>query len=210
VEVLGEEAHSSTPQKGVDAIVAAAHVILALQSLASRETDPGEAVAVNIGSVHGGQGPRNLLADRVTLRGLVRASDPALRADLPDRVRRIAHHAAAALRARCEVQVTPFLPYVANDPALTERFVAAVGAALGRDRVQHLAGPRLVGESFFAYSERVPSVFAFLGTGNPAKPGTTWPSHHPRFDLDEDALAPGVLALADAALDLLRDEGSSR
>jgi amidohydrolase len=210
VEVLGEEAHSSTPQKGVDAIVAAAHVILALQSLASRETDPGAAVAVNIGSVQGGHGPRNLLADRVTLRGLVRASDPALRAELPDRVRRIAHHAAAALRARCEVQVTPFLPHVLNDPALTERFVAAVGAALGRDRVQRLAGPRLVGESFFAYSERVPSVFAFLGTGNPAKSGTTWPSHHPRFDIDEDALAPGVLALAAAALELLRDGGSSR
>ena len=207
VEVLGEEAHSSTPQKGVDAIVAAAHVVLALQSLASRETDPGEAVAVNIGSVRGGQGPRNLLADRVTLRGLVRASDPALRADLPARVRRIASHAAAALRARCEVEVTPFLPYVLNDPALTERFVGAVEAALGRDRVLRLPTPRLVGESFYAYSERVPSVFAFLGTGNPAKPGTTWPSHHPRFDIDEDALGPGVMALAAATLELLRPAG---
>ena len=104
--------------------------------------------------------------------------------------------------------MTPFLPHVVNDPALTERFVTAVGAALGRERVLRLSGPRLVGESFFAYSERVPSVFAFLGTGNPARPETTWPSHHPRFDLDEDALEPGVLALAAAALDLLRPEGA--
>ena len=208
LEVLGEEAHSSTPQKGVDAIVAAAQVVLALQTLASRETDPGQAVAVNIGSIQGGQGPRNLLADRVTLRGLVRAADPQLRAELPARVERIAHHAAAALRARCEVRVTPFLPHVVNDPALTERFVTAVGAALGRERVLRLSGPRLVGESFFAYSERVPSVFAFLGTGNPSRPETNWPSHHPRFDLDEDALEPGVLALAAAALDLLHPEGA--
>jgi amidohydrolase len=209
VDVLGEEAHSSTPQKGVDAIVAAAQVILALQTLASRESDPAVAVAVNIGFVQGGHGPRNLLADRVTLRGLVRASDPVLRAELPDRVRRVVEHTVAAFRARCEVQVTPFLPYVVNDPALTERFIASVGASLGRDRVQRLSIPRLVGESFFAYSERVPSVFAFLGTGNPAKPGTIWPSHHPRFDIDEDALAAGVLALAGATLDLLGPAGTA-
>jgi amidohydrolase len=203
VDVLGQEAHSSTPQKGVDAIVAAAHVILALQTLASREIDPTEAVAVNLGSIQGGQGPRNLLADRVTLRGLVRASDPALRAELPERVTRIANHAAAALRARCEVKVIPFLPPVHNHPALTERFIAAAAAALGPERVLRLPLPRLVGESFFAYSERVPSVFAFLGTGNPAKPGTLWPSHHPQFDIDEDALESGIVALTAAALDLL-------
>ncbi|MGH2353175.1 MAG: M20 metallopeptidase family protein [Chloroflexota bacterium] len=210
LDVLGEEAHSSTPQKGADAIVAAAHVILALQTLASRETDPTAAVAVNLGTIQGGHGPRNLLADRVALRGLVRASDPALRAELPERVARIAGHAAAALRARCEVQVTPFLPYVQNDPALAERFITAVSAALGPARVLRLAQPRLVGESFFAYSERVPSVFAFLGTGNPARPETQWPSHHPRFDLDEDALEHGILALSAATLDLLDSGTASR
>ena len=78
-------------------------------------------------------------------------------------------------------------------------------SALGPARVLRLSLPRLVGETFYVYAERVPSVFAFLGTGNPARPGTTLPSHHPRFDLDEDALAPGVLALAAATLDLLGD-----
>jgi metal-dependent amidase/aminoacylase/carboxypeptidase family protein len=134
---------------------------------------------------------------------LVAAELRRMGAELPARVERIARHAAAALRARGAVRVTPFLPQVVNDPALTERFVTAVGAALGRERVLRLAGPRLVGESFFAYSGRVPGVFAFLGTGNPARPETTWPSHHPRFALDEDALEPGVLALAAAALELL-------
>lgn len=209
IDVLGEETHSSTPQKGADAIVAAAHVIAQLQTLASRETDPTAAVAVQIGTIHGGKGPRNLLAGRVELRGLLRASDPALRAELPERVTRIATHAAAALRARCEVRVTPFAPHVSNDPALTERFIAAASASLGPDRVLRLSLPRLVGETFYAYAERVPSVFAFLGTGNPALPGTTWPSHHPRFDIDEAALPSGVLALAAAALDLLED-GASR
>ena len=203
VDVIGTEAHSSTPQKGADAIVAAAQVVLALQTLVSRETDPAEAVAVNIGTIEGGAGPRNLLAGRVALRGLLRASTPELRAEMPKQVRRICEHAAAAVRATCEVRVTPFLPHVWNDPVLTERFIAAVGGVLGPEQVQRLSLPRLVGESFFAYSERVPSVFAFLGTGNPAKPGTTWPSHHPAFDIDEDALAPGVLALSAAALDLL-------
>ena len=147
LEVLGEEARSSTPQKGVDAIVAAAQVVLALQTLASRgSTIRGRPWPSTSAPVQGGQAPRNLLADRVTLRGLVRAADPQLRAELPARVERIAHHAAAALRARCEVRVTPFLPHVVNDPALTERFVTAVGAALGRERVLRLSGPRLVGE----------------------------------------------------------------
>lgn len=203
IEVLGEEAHSSTPHKGADAIVAAAHVITALQTLASRETDPTQAVAVHIGTIEGGKGPRNLLADRVAMRGLVRASDPTLREELPERVTRIATHAAAAVRARCEVRITPFAPHVQNDPELTERFIAAAAAVLGPERVLRLSLPRLVGETFYAYSERVPSVFAFLGTGNPDKPGTLWPSHHPRFDIDEDALEGGVLALSAAALELL-------
>jgi amidohydrolase len=205
IDVLGEETHSSTPQKGADAIVAAAHVIAQLQTLASRETDPTAAVAVQIGTIHGGKGPRNLLAGRVELRGLLRASDPALRAELPERVTRIATHAAAALRARCDVRVTPFAPHVSNDSALTERFIAAASAALGPERVLRLSLPRLVGETFYAYAERVSSVFAFLGTGNPALPGTTWPSHHPRVDIDEEALPSGVLVLATAALDLLGD-----
>ena len=102
LEVLGEEAHSSTPQKGVDAIVAAAQVVLALQTLASRETDPGQAVAVNIGSIQGGQGPRNLLADRVTLRGLVRAATPAARrAARPCRAHRPPRRRPSGRGARC-------------------------------------------------------------------------------------------------------------
>lgn len=203
VDIIGAEAHSSTPHKGIDAIVVASQVVLAIQTLASRESDPTEAVAVNIGTITGGKGPRNLLAGSVALRGLIRASEPHTRTELPQRVNRLVEHTAAAYGARAEVTVTPFLPHVVNDATLTERFIAATTRALGAAYVTRLPLPRLVGESFFAYSERVPSVFAFLGTGNPEKPGTILPSHHPEFDLDEDALLPGVLALSEATLDLL-------
>src|SRR5579884_1049067 len=179
--VLGATAHTATAQKGADAIVATAHVITALQTLASREVDPLEAVIVHVGTIQGGQ-RANILADRVELSGSVRVSDQALRPSLPERLERLVGGVAAALRCRHDLRYQPYLPPVVNDPTLTQLVAEVARDLLGPEQVVILPLPRLTGESFHAYSRVAPAVFWFLGVGN-AEQGLTWASHHPRFDL---------------------------
>jgi amidohydrolase len=196
--ILGTTAHTSTSQKGADALVAAAHVVTALQTLASRELDPMESAVVHLGTIRGGV-QRNILADRIELTGTVRISDQTQRAGLRERIERLVGGVTSGLRCSYELDYRGVLPAVMNDPAATQ-MVASVAAELHGDVGVHwMPMPRPTGESYHAYGDARPAVFWFLGVGNPAR-GIEWASHHPRFDLDEDALEPGVAVLAGACL----------
>lgn len=196
--ILGQTAHTSTSHKGADAIVAAAQVIAALQTLPSRELDPMESAIVHIGTIQGGS-RRNILADRVELTGTVRISDQRERAGLRERIERVVAGVTSALRCTYEIGYRTVLPAVVNDPAATA-LVGGVAAELhGPDGVCWMAMPRPTAESYHVYGEGRPAVFWFLGVGNRDK-GWEWASHHPRFTLDEDAMEAGVAVLAGSCL----------
>ena len=197
--IVGQTAHISTSHKGADAIVAAAHVITALQTLTSRELDPMESAIVHLGTVQGGT-RRNILADRVELSGTVRISDQAQRDGLRERIERVVAGVTSALRCTYELRYERVADAVVNDPAAT-RMVGEVARALhGPEGLYQMPMPRPTAESFQVYGTGGrPYVFWFLGVGNPAK-GIEWPSHHPRFTIDEDAMQAGVAVLAGAAL----------
>jgi len=199
ITIIGKESHTATPEKGVDAIVVAAHVLSALQILVSREASPTGSLVVHIGTIHGGRA-RNILADRVEMTGSVRTSDLSLRPKLHERIERVVSGVAQSMRASYELRyIGNYLPAVVNDPQITQLVAEAARGVLGEERVIWLPQPRLAGESFFNYSERVPSTFWFLGTGNPTK-GTDLPSHHPRFDIDEEAMATGMAVFCNCCL----------
>ena len=198
IAILGTTAHTSTSQKGADAIVAAAQVVLALQTLASREIDPQESVIVHLGTIQGGT-RRNILADRVELTGTVRISDQAQRDGLRERVERIVGGVTSALRCSYEIQYRPVLSAVMNDPDATALVGEVARELHGPSGVYWMPMPRPTAESFHIYGEGRPAVFWFLGVGNAAK-GWEWASHHPRFMLDEDAMEQGVAVLAGACL----------
>jgi amidohydrolase len=200
--ILGQQAHTATMEKGVDAIVAAAHVLTALQTLPSREVNPNESLVVHIGTIHGGTA-RQMLADRVAMAGSVRVGDQSLRKTLRQRVERVVRGVTESLRAGYELSWQEnYLGPVVNDDGLAEAVANAARRALGKDKVIWMPQPRLAAESFHHYSDHVPSVFWFLGTGNPAK-GTDLSSHHQCFDVDEDALPAGVATFCQSCLDLL-------
>ena len=196
--IVGTTAHTSTSHKGADAIVAAAQVVLALQTLASREIDPQESVIVHIGTIQGGT-RRNILADRVEMTGTVRISDQSERPGLRERIERIVAGITSALRCSYEIQYRPVLAAVMNDPASTEMVGAVARELHGPAGLYSMPMPRPTAESFHVYGEGRPAVFWFLGVGNAAK-GWEWASHHPRFMLDEDAMVAGVAVLAGACL----------
>ncbi len=191
IVVRGKGGHGASPHTAIDAIPAASAIVLALQNIASRETDPLGSVVVTIGTINGGY-RNNIIADEVLMTGTLRAHDPVLRSQLEDRVRRIVEGVAAAYNARAEVQVTYGYPPVVNDAELARDFAEIAEREAG---VLVKALPPTMGAEDFAYfAQRVPGVLIRLGIRNEAS-GAMHPGHSAEFQIDEAALPVGVRTL---------------
>ncbi len=201
IVVRGRGGHGGRPQASADPVVAAAHVVTALQTIVSRETNPVAAAVVTIGSIHGGEA-FNVIPDEVTLTGTIRTFDAALRRSMPERVTRIASGIAGGLGCRAEVEVKAGNPAVVNDAAVAEVARRAAARVVGPEKVV-APEPTMGGEDMAVYFERTPGCFVFVGSSNAAR-GLDQPHHSPRFDFDEDALAIGADFLVAAAEEALR------
>jgi amidohydrolase len=200
ITVRGLGGHGGKPHRAADPVVAAAHVITALQSLVSREVAPVEAAVVTIGAIHGGQA-FNVIPDAVELLGTLRTFDETLRPTMPERITRIASGVAQALRCTAEVAVTHGNPAVINDPKIAALARRAAARVVGEEAVIEPI-PTMGGEDMAVYFEKAPGCFVFVGSANRAK-GLDHDHHNPRFDFDEDALAIGCEFLVQAALEAL-------
>ncbi|MBP8130966.1 MAG: amidohydrolase [Candidatus Hydrogenedentes bacterium] len=199
IEVAGKGGHGAAPASCVDPVVAAAHIVLALQSIVSRERAPWEAGVVTIGRIDGGS-TSNIIPDRVLMEGTLRALDAAQRAAMSESLRRIAEHAAAALRARAEVFVSETgYPPLHNDAASCAFVRDTVTACLGPEAVLEVEHPFMTAEDFAYYLEKTPGAFLFLGND---PPGVTEapPLHSPRFRFNDSALATGIETMAELAI----------
>jgi amidohydrolase len=201
ISVQGRGGHGAIPHRAADPVVAAAHVVVALQTLVSREVAPVDSAVLTIGAIHGGEA-FNVIPDEVTLLGTMRTFDPELRRSLPDRVARIAGGVAEALGCRASVEVKAGNPAVINDARIAEIARRAAVRVVGEERVV-APTPTMGGEDMSIYFERVPGCFVFVGSANPAR-GFDQPHHSPFFDFDEDALAVGCEFLVQAAEEALR------
>lgn len=195
--VKGMGGHGAAPQGAVDPIVAGAHVVVALQTIVSREVNPSDAAVISVGTFHAGTAA-NIIAPAAELEGTVRSLDARLRRRLPERIEGVVRGITRALRADYQFDYTFGYPVLINDSALTGELTRVAAAVLGPEKVIELREPVLGSEDFAYYLEEVPGVFAFLGAGNPAK-GTGLP-HQPRYNFDEDALPLGAAILAGTAL----------
>jgi len=200
ITVRGKGGHGGKPHRAADPVVAAAHVVTALQSIVSREVSPLDSAVVTIGAIHGGQA-FNVIPDVVTLLGTIRTFDPDLRRTMRDRVTRIASGVAEALGCRAEVALSHGNPAVINDPKVAALAQRAAARVVGAERVVEPV-PTMGGEDMAVYFERAPGCFVFVGSANAAK-GLDHDHHNPRFDFDEDALAIGCEFLVQAAEEAL-------
>ena len=199
VEVIGRSSHGASPHLGVDAIVAAARVVDALQSIVSREIDPQDPVVVTIGKIRGGTAT-NVVADRVEIAGSVRTFDPATRSRMPERIERIAANVATAHGATIRFAYNNEYPALANDAQAAARFFGAARAVLGERAARWIDRPSMASEDFAFYLQRVPGAFAFLGIQEgPDTPGL----HTPDFRFDESVLVQAAALLAGVAFDYL-------
>ncbi|GAC1503537.1 MAG: M20 family metallopeptidase [Vulcanimicrobiaceae bacterium] len=195
LEVVGRGGHGAYPHTAADAIPAAAALVLALQTIAARETDPLKSVVVTVGTIEGGY-RNNVIADRVRMTGTFRSHEPAIRDALEGRARRIADGIAAAYGVEAHLQVIRGYPPVINDTQLAEDF-AAYMTAHSRIVVERPAAT-MGGEDFAYFAQRIPGLLVRLGVRNEAK-GSTASGHSPQFRIDEAALAVGVETLVSFA-----------
>jgi amidohydrolase len=202
IVVEGKGAHGAAPWKGVDPIVVASQIVMALQTIASRQMDVTKSpVIVTIGKIEGGT-RNNIIPDTVTMKGTLRALDVDMRPQLQDRVRRIAEDIAHSAGATVKVAFGRHTSYpvTVNDPKLTTRMLPALRRVAGDKLVE--VPPILGGEDFAFFAREIPGLYLFLG-GRPASaPAEGYPSNHsPRFDYDESVLKLGVRAMAHLAAD---------
>jgi amidohydrolase len=187
--VRGRGGHGAYPHETIDSILAASHLVVALQSIVSRNVDPTQTAVLSIGKIHGGT-VMNIIAEEVALEGTQRSFLPETRDLCARRVKEVARGVDETFGTRTEVEFIERYPALVNDPEMTRLTHEAIESVLGTGRVD----PDFMsmgGEDMAFYLREIPGAFFFLGAGNPAK-GCGVPNHNPRFNIDEDVLPLGA------------------
>jgi hippurate hydrolase len=196
VELVGRGAHGARPHEGADPVVALGALIGALQTIVARRVNPAAPAVVTVGMVSAGTAP-NVIPDRATLRGTLRATDDATRALLRDEVRAIALHMAAAHHVEAHVTLGLGLPPVVNSIDAATWAADAAAATLGRDAVVPLGVPNMAAEDFAWYLQSMRGCFLRIGARRPDE--RVIPAHSPEFDVAEEAILIGSAVLAESA-----------
>lgn len=199
ITIRGRKTHAAYPHDGIDAVVAASQVVLALQTITSRRVDAREACVLSIGSFHAGN-TYNVIADEARLTGILRTLSDATAELAMNEVRRIVTGVAQALGASGDVRFTPGARLTANDDELERRTVEVLKGHIGAENV--VAHPPQMGaEDFASFSSRVPGCYLFLGVRNEAR-GIVHMIHTPQFDVDEACIPFAVNAFSDTLIDV--------
>jgi amidohydrolase len=203
LKIHGKGGHAAMPEAAIDPIVIAAYITTALQTLISRETSPFSPAVITIGKIESGTA-FNIIPEVAELQGTMRAYSNEHREKLLRRITELAQGIAGAMNATCEVKLFDGCPPCVNDPAMTEVVRQAAEATVGADAVDTGEEVMTAGSDDMAYFlQKVPGCYFIVGARNPEK-GAKYPHHHPRFNVDEDAMPIAAEVLARAALDYLK------
>lgn len=199
VSIHGAGGHAALPHQTRDPVVAAAEVVMSLQSLVARETDPLDSAVVSVTAIAGGHA-FNVIPAEIRLQGTIRSLEESTRRRLHARLAERVEGVAAASGCRGEVTIDAGYPVTANDPAMVERFRGAVAQDFPEGAVETLRWPIMGGEDFSFYGQRVPACFFALGLeGDPDRPLP--PLHSPSFDFNDEAIPHGIAAMVRLALE---------
>lgn len=203
IEVTGKGAHVSTPQLGIDALYIASSIIVALQSIVARSTDPIDTVVVGCGVFQAGT-QYNIIAEHATIEGTTRAFNTNSRTLTNDKVKQIAKDIAHMHGAQANVTFQAFASPLMNDETATKEARVIAEAIIGKEHVIHNQQKMLGADDFADYLEQAPGVYAFVGTKNKTNPNTGVAHHHGLFDIDEDAMLASCNLYVDYALSILK------
>jgi len=200
IVIKGKGGHGARPNSSIDPIVIGAEIINALQTIVSREGDPTVPAVVSICAFNAGEAA-NVIPDTAVLRGTTRTVTRAQRDDVVGRLEAIVKGIATSMRAEAEISFSWGAPAVINDPDMTAIVRAAAAEVVGPEN--SIEGPlQVVSEDYSEFLNRVPGCYFFVGSRNTSR-DLVWGHHHPKFDIDEDAMAIGVETMTRTVLSYL-------
>jgi len=185
IKVHGKGGHGAMPQEAIDPVLVASHIVVALQSIVSRNVDPRRMAVVTVGAIHGGNAP-NVIPDSVEMRLSVRAHTPEVRAQLRDRIQALATTQAAVFGAHVEIDYQWRYPPIVNDEAMTALARDVARQSFGEASLLPELEPLTAAEDFSFMLEQCPGSFFFIGNGDGAGGCAV---HNPHYDFN-DAILP--------------------
>ena len=202
IEVEGAASHAARPHLAKDTIAAAAQFVTAIYQLVPRGIDSQDAAVVAITQIEGGSAS-NVIPDRVTMSGMIRALGRDVRNHVVGHVAHVAESVGQLTGTKIHIDFGVHIPGVENDLRLTNLVANISGSLLGTDRVQWIDRPSMGGEDFAFFQEHVPGVMFRLGSSRDNTPASGL--HTPLFDIDERCLAIGAKVLATAVVEACLD-----
>ena len=199
--VKGEGGHGSSPHTANDAIVAGAHFVTTAQTVVSRRISPFETGVVTIGSFDG-KGQFNVIKDKITIEGDVRALTDDTRDRIETSLKQMVHGLEETFGVNCEFTFSKDYPALYNDPDFTEYVADTIKQAKLDDVIGvEVCEPQPPSEDFAFYAKTLPSTFIYAG----AKPkdGKVYPHHHPKFTIDESSMLVAAEAVGAVVLTYL-------
>lgn len=200
ITVKGEGGHGAAPHETIDAIIIAADIVQNLQSIVSRRISPVEPAVLTIGKLCGGES-YNVIADEVRIEGTVRTVNPEVRDKVPLLMEQTIDGVTDIFGGGYTFDYQFGHSVLENDEQLTALVTQVSKELIGADNTVILKNPLMAGEDFASYAKEVPGFFLHLGVSNSDR--KIYPWHHPKFNLDEEALPIGMAILAKSAMEYL-------
>ena len=196
MEVKGNGGHGAMPHQTADAIVMAAQIVTALQTIVSREADPVEPAVLTVGEIGAGTA-FNIIPETARIAGTVRTMNQDLREMMPERIEGLSRGIAHGMRGDVELNYKFSYPVTRNDPDAARLALNVAEELLGEDSVVEARNPSMAGEDFAFMLEEVPGAYVWLGVGDVSG------LHTPEFAFDEAVLPRGAALLTALALESL-------
>lgn len=193
ITVKGRGGHAAIPDKVIDPVLIASHIVVALQQIVSRRSSPVMPTVVSFGKIWS-EGRTNIIPDEVKLEGIIRTFDEDWRREIKEQIKTIACGLAESMGGSCEVFIDQGYPALVNEVDLTRRTWQYATDYLGSSYVESLE-MRMTAEDFSYFAREIPACFFRLGTRN-EKMGITSNLHAATFDIDERSLETcmGIMA----------------
>ncbi len=200
IVIKGKSSHGAQPHKGVDSIALASNIVVSLQSVISRTTNPTDPSVLTIGKISGGT-RSNIIAEKVILEGTVRTLSKSNREKIPQLMENIVKGATHSFGADYTFSYKKGAPSLYNHPELAKIMLPTLLKVLGEEHVKELS-PQMVAEDFSYYCQEIPGFYFFLGVKNPDQE-TMAPLHNPYFNPDEGSITLGIKIMCHLLLDCL-------
>ena len=203
IKVKGKQSHGAAPWMGVDPITVSAQIINGLQTIVSRQTDlTKEAAVISVGRINSGI-RENIIPEEAVMAGTIRTLDENMQTIIHEKIKLTATKIAESAGAIAEVTIVNKTPVTYNDPALTEKVVASLEKAAGKENVVRI-NPVTGAEDFAFFQQKVPGFFFFVGAMMPDQDPKKVPAHHtPDFMIDERGMLTGLKAMLNVTLDYM-------